>query len=40
MGFTDARNFKLEVEELESDCGVDVDSILQEWDAGKGSESK
>jgi hypothetical protein len=40
VGFIEARNFKSEVEKLESDCGVDVDSILQEWDVGKGSESK
>jgi hypothetical protein len=31
----------LEVEELESDCGVGVEDVLQEeWDVGEGSESK
>ena len=40
VGLVKARNCKSEVEELESDCGVDVEAILQEWDVGKGSESK
>ena len=36
----EARNCKSEVEELESDCGVDIEAILREWDVGKDSESK
>ena len=40
VGLVEARNCRSKVEELESDCGVDVEAILQEWDVGKGLESK